>query len=1392
MSPPSVLSDSDSTEMQRLEESESEPPRETSSFPSKDLPHDVVLKILTRLPVFRIVGYCNGLICGTVCYGRTIYLWNPSIGKCKTLTGTSLPVKAADTFKSALGFVYHSESDDYKIVRIVGWLKQNVIEAEEDNHNLLMELCIGQLGRMTNFGICHLMSILRNLEEIMLPPRNRLEGFLTEFKGLLALVVCGQDGDHGQCFMWVMREYGVVESWVKLIVPLELYRFFGCTNNGQLLIESYYDDGKLCLFDPETLLHSPERYLQDESGAFTTQESVQYKQWKIRDQALKTLLNATLSLSALSLVIRQSTARGVWEVLERRYTSLSRTHVLTLKGELDRIQKKNESMSAFLDRVKELRDKLSAVGVEVDDEELLHVVLKGLPSEYDAFCSAMRTRDRSISCEELHVLLTSEEESKKNSKNMSSDVPHMAMAANASVSSPTTNTPLPLFSPQWNRGRGADHRIIVGEDVVITAIHVEVFNSFIRICNRILKPFHRILQHHRIYVQRVKFRGKPGHVALDCFHRMNFAYQGRHPPAKLVAIASTNVSNAISAPTSNQSCWISDTGATDHFTPDITHIPDCHAYTGNDCVTVGNGQSLPITHTGNSQLRASSHLFHLRKVLHVPSMSSSLLSVYRFCKDNDASFHFDASKFHIKNLRSGKLLYSGLSERGLYPVRGVILPPSSSSSFAFSSTTSAQLWHTRLGHPQSRVFSHVLNKFLHVNSVSNKVPFCTHCVEGKHHQLPFTDSVSITTRPLELVHTDNGVAKRKHHHIVDMALTLISQSSFPLNLWPYAFSTIVFLINRLPSVSQQLTSPWECLFGSTPDYKSFHVFGCTCYPLLRSYSRHKLQPRSVPCVFLGYASNAKGFLCYDCSSHRFYVSRHIKFDETSFPYRNLPSQPSHSSSSSSVNSNTSSIWLSHLLFFHPCTVPSILGPPPSNSSVPLVSSSIVPSVSIDSYTHSSRSSIPDLPTAPISDTQPAPHNPEVPALVPAPLISSTNIHPMCTRAKSGITKRKPGFLATHTSIPGSLDYLNTEPPTYTIACKIPQWHEAMASEFAALQRQATWTLVPSSSSQHVIGCRWVFKLKRNTDGSVARFKARLVAKGNHQKAGLDFDETFSLVVKPATVRLVLFLAAQYRWSLHQLDVSNAFLHGSLKEHVFMRQPPGFVDPNHPSHVCLLQQKSIYDPSLFVYKNGSTVIYLLLYVDDIIITGSVPAAIQELIRGLAQVFELKDLGPLKYFLDLQVNYTTSGLLVHQTKYATDLLDKHNMSTCKPCSTPFVPPSTSVLTESSFLSDPFSYRSLIGTLQYLTFTRPDLSFAVNSLCQHMHQPTTSHLVAAKRVLRYIFGTISHGIFSAWSITVTAFTDSLGWQHMHQPLAFLFYWATIFSLGLLRNNQLSPDPG
>uniref|UniRef100_A0A2N9G5P5 Integrase catalytic domain-containing protein n=1 Tax=Fagus sylvatica TaxID=28930 RepID=A0A2N9G5P5_FAGSY len=670
----------------------------------------------------------------------------------------------------------------------------------------------------------------------------------------------------------------------------------------------------------------PAQYLADENGELSLHENLLYKQWKAHDQALKTLINATLSPSAITLVIGQTTAQGVWQVLERRYTSLSRTHILSLKAELDRVKKSTtETITVYLDRIKEIRDKLGSVGVIVDDEDLLHTVLKGLPAEYDPFCSAMRTRDKVISCEELHVLLTSEEESKKNEKHGGHDQPHMAMAATHSqFSTPTTNNPLPLFSTPWNRGRGGrsnnrgrggrnSNRGSFSSNSQGFASNPSGFSQSYNPSGTSQRP-------------QCQICGKTGHLALDCFHRMNFAYQGRQPPAKLAAIASTTMSSAINAPYSNQSSWISDTGATDHFTPNISHIPDCHDYKGTDQVIVGNGQSLPITHTGNSQLYASSHLFKLRKILHVPSMSSNLLSVHRFCKDNNASFYFDASKFRIKDLSLGKLLYNG-------PV---------SMDFILSMV----LFSLRLLH----------NRFIHLLLVFplnySTIGWGTHN-KGKMHKLPFPNSVSITSHPLEIVHSDvwgpapitsnngtryyvtfvddftrftwffplqhksqvlssfmhfkstmenllscklkilrtdcggeytkhdfqsfcsstgvfhqftcphtsqqNGVTERKHRHIVDMGLTLMSQASLPLTFWPYAFSTAVFLINHLPSSHRGFISPWESLFGSSPPYSTFRSFGCACYPLLRPYSKHKLLIRSVQCIFLGYPSNAKGF-----------------------------------------------------------------------------------------------------------------------------------------------------------------------------------------------------------------------------------------------------------------------------------------------------------------------------------------------------------------------------------------------------------------------------------------------------------------------------------------------------------------------------------------------------
>ncbi|XP_024190212.1 uncharacterized mitochondrial protein AtMg00810-like [Rosa chinensis] len=238
-----------------------------------------------------------------------------------------------------------------------------------------------------------------------------------------------------------------------------------------------------------------------------------------------------------------------------------------------------------------------------------------------------------------------------------------------------------------------------------------------------------------------------------------------------------------------------------------------------------------------------------------------------------------------------------------------------------------------------------------------------------------------------------------------------------------------------------------------------------------------------------------------------------------------------------------------------------------------------------------------------------------------------------------------------------------------------------------------------------------------------------------------------------------------------MDVKNAFLHGELHEEVYMKQPGGFEHPEYPNHVCKLL-KSLYglkqaprawndkftaflpalgftssyaDPSLFVKITGSSKVYLLLYVDDIIITGNSEALIAEVKTQLQTEFEMKDLGDLHYFLGLEIKYVTNGLFVSRYKYAKDLLPKAGLNDCHTHLTPCQSGVKLLKDVGTPLSsqDIAHFRSLVGCLQYLTFTRPDIAYSVNSICQFLQAPTEDHLHAAKRVLRYIRGTLDHGI-------------------------------------------------
>ncbi|RVW58637.1 Retrovirus-related Pol polyprotein from transposon RE1 [Vitis vinifera] len=298
---------------------------------------------------------------------------------------------------------------------------------------------------------------------------------------------------------------------------------------------------------------------------------------------------------------------------------------------------------------------------------------------------------------------------------------------------------------------------------------------------------------------------------------------------------------------------------------------------------------------------------------------------------------------------------------------------------------------------------------------------------------------------------------------------------------------------------------------------------------------------------------------------------------------------------------------------------------------------------------------------------------------------SSNCNPFskfhCPKQFLGFTT---SFHVTKHPFPASL-----EPTNASQALQDPKWCAAMDDELATLACNRTWVLVPPPSNHNIVGCKWVFRIKRNLDGSISRYKARFVAKGFHQRPRVDYNDTFSPIVKPTTIRVVLSIALSNSWPISQLDVNNAFLHGNLTEDVYMAQPPRYVDQNNPNNVCRLQ-KALY--------------------------------------GLKQAPRAWKL----FSVHLEVISTSDGMFLSQHKYVRDLLAKFHLEGIKDSSTPMSSIGHLTLNDGSPPANATQFRSLVGGLQYLQLTCPDIAFVVNKLDQFMHAPTQTHWTAAKRLL------------------------------------------------------------
>lgn len=324
-----------------------------------------------------------------------------------------------------------------------------------------------------------------------------------------------------------------------------------------------------------------------------------------------------------------------------------------------------------------------------------------------------------------------------------------------------------------------------------------------------------------------------------------------------------------------------------------------------------------------------------------------------------------------------------------------------------------------------------------------------------------------------------------------------------------------------------------------------------------------------------------------------------------------------------------------------------------------------------------------------------------------------------------------------------------EPKIFSQAMEYERWRNAMGGEIDAQEINRTWTIEDLPKGKCAIGFKWVYKLKFNSDGSLKRHKARLVTLGSKQIEGEDYGETFAPVAKIGTVRMFLDTTVKHKWEVHKMDVHNAFLHEDLDEEVYMKLPPGFTSAD-PSKVCRLR-KSLYglkqaprcwfaklstalkkydfeqcfaDYSLFTYHRDRIRINVLIYVDDIIITGSSEKKNESFKEYLSTCFHMKDLGDLKYFLGIEVAKNSIGIYLCQRKYALNIIVETGLLGAKPVSFPLEHNHQLSLSKTLLLSNPEPYKRLIGHLIYLGVTRPDLAYCVHVLAQFMQAPRDAH--------------------------------------------------------------------
>nr|GEW47912.1 hypothetical protein [Tanacetum cinerariifolium] len=800
----------------------------------------------------------------------------------------------------------------------------------------------------------------------------------------------------------------------------------------------------------------------------------------------------------------------------------------------------------------------------------------------------------------------------------------------------------------------------------------------------------------------------------------------------------------------------------------------------------------------------------ISRVYFVEGPGHNLFSVGQFC-DSDLEVAFRQHTCFIRNLEGIDLLTESRGNNLYTMSLGDMIASSPIYLLSKASKTKSWLWHRRLSHMNFGAINHLARQGL-VRGLQLKFKkdhLCSACAMGKSKKKSHKPKSEDTNQEkLYLLHMDlcgpmrvesvngkkyilvgishetsvarslqqNGVVERRNRTLIEAARTMLIYAQALLFLWAEAVATACYTQNRSIVRLRHGKTPYELLHKKLPD----------------SENLGKLQPKADIGIFIGYAPTKKAFRIYNRHTKRIVETIHVDFDElTTMAFEQSSSRPAfHEMTPATISSglvpkltsSTSYVTPSRNdwdLLFQPL-FDELLTPPPSVD--PPAPEVIAPIADVIPPEQAKSTSSPSLTTVDQDAPSPIAHmgnDPLFDMLIPevtfdqssSTISPHTIVHPdnQIPQHNSKWTKDHPlDNIIGHLSQPIStrLQFYeqalfcyydafltSLEPKTYKDALTQSCWIEAMQEELNEFERLEN--------------------------------KARLVARGYRQEEGIDFEVSFAQVTRLEAIRIFLAYAAHKNMVAYQMDVKTAFLNGNLREEVYVSQPDEIVDPDNPNHVYKLMKalyglkqaprawydmlspflisqdfyKGSVDPTLFISRNSNDLLLVQIYVDDIIFAASTPELCDLFAKIMCSKFKMSMMGKISFFLGLQISQSPKGIFINQSKYALESLKKCGFKSCDPVDTPNVEKSKQGKDKEGKAVDLSHYRGMIGTLVYLTASRPDLQFAICMCARYQARPTENHIHAVKSIFRYLHGTVNRGLWylKDSSVTLTAFADA-----------------------------------